>query len=115
MSRGRDDHYSGGMGIAARFSLAMTASLAVVMAITGYLLYSGTAKVAEQGQERAMLASTQVMAETMEGKRFDEVGDTFRRMGHVSVYDVRFTDGAYKGRDGFLYQYDGEDLSLIHI
>jgi len=113
MSRGRDDHGHGGMGIAARFSLAMTAALAVVMAVTGTLLYSGTTKVAQQGQESGWLASTQLTAETIDDKKYDQVGETARKMGRVSVFDVRFTEGSHKGRDGYLYQYDGRDQLLV--
>jgi len=103
----------GGMGIAARFSLAMTAALAVVMAVTGTLLYTGTAKIAEQGHEKTLQASARLMAESEDGQNYEQVGDTARMVGRVSVFDVRFKSGSHKGKPGYLYQFDGKGNLLV--
>lgn len=110
MSRAKgDDLRVRGLGLAARFSLAMSLALAVVMGVFGVLLFGTTRRMVDRSVEDAFQSATQVMAENVgEEKNYEQVGSTARASaeGRLKRFDVRFHSGSFDGEPGYLYVYD---------
>lgn len=105
------------MSIAARFALAMTVALAVVMFGAGYFLLNKTREVVDSSVDQSMVAATVALAETAgaedAGKdMYVQSSGAARSDGVVKRFDVKVQHGKFSGRDGHLYEYDAEHKLL---
>jgi len=118
----RDDIRVGGLGIAVRFSLAMSAALAVVMVIAGYFLYGAARDLADRSVADVLHGTARAMAENEKSVAVDDVqiyeqaGDTAHKIGERLLrFDVRFKSGKYEGQNGHLYQWDKGGSVVVPI
>jgi len=112
----RDEVRVSGMGIAARFSLAMTLSLSGVMAIAGFFLFGASRDIAKRSVADVLHSASRAMAENEHSTEVDgfqtykQIGTTGNRVGsgggQLIRFDIEFTSGRHKGERGHLYQYD---------
>jgi serine phosphatase RsbU (regulator of sigma subunit) len=100
--RRESDHRVRGMGLRARFALAMTAALTLVMSLTAYTIYVGAGRIADNAREVALTAGTKFSRDLPP----IEEGSS----GALHVNGVRsrsFTYGA--GEEGTMYVFGDED------
>lgn len=105
------------MSIAARFALAMTLALAVVMFLAGTMLFDKTARVVESSVDQSLAAATSVLGDTAQAKEdgtelYEQTSSGARPVGRATRFDVKILQGEYKGGTGHLYQ-EGPDNSLL--
>ncbi len=104
MARQRDaDLRLKGFGLRTRFLITMTASLAVVMALGGFLLYGAATRIAETIQTNTISRAVRMLADPPEWKR-DERPATEHRTTGVQVFPVRY---GVPPADGSVYRYRG--------
>ena len=106
------------MSIAARFALAMTLALVVVMFIAGTVLFDKTARVVESSVDYSLAAATSVLADTAAAKKagkelFEQTSNSARTVGRATRFDVKILEGEYKGDTGHLYQQGPENSLLV--
>lgn len=117
MARTRKDEASrGGLGLAARFGLAMTVALAVVMGLFGFSLFSATQGIVDQSVEAALQASAQAMAEAEGTNIFltgSSEGEAHPDDKSGRRFDIKFMEGKFRGSSGYLYKWDNwGDLAI---
>jgi len=114
----KDETPRRGLGLAARFGLAMTIALAVVMGLFGFSLFSATQGIVDRSVESALQASARAMAE-------DQGLEIFQTDSSVVVaapggrpgkrIGIKFMAGEFKGSSGYLYQWDDRGNLVIPV
>lgn len=109
MGRGRRETElgSGGLKLWARFVLATSIALSVVMAIGGAMLYSTTTRLSEAAREEALVRTVQVTADELVPGNFEQrPGSTARLLagGRVRRFEVQYGIGRNEGHPGVLYE-----------
>ncbi len=109
MGRGRRETElgSGGLKLWARFVLATSIALSVVMTIGGAMLYSTTTRLAEAAREEALVRTVQVTATELVPGNFEQrPGSTARLLagGKVRRFDVTYGASRRESHPGVLYE-----------
>ena len=105
------------MSIAARFALAMTCALAVVMFAAGHFLLGKTREVVDSSVDHSMVAATIATAEAAQAREesrslYEQRGTVARSVGVVKRFDVRILEGTHENGVGHLYEYDAKNKLL---
>lgn len=107
MSRPRTDQELRlrGLGLGARFALAMTLALSAVLALTGLLLYAGLTRISEN---RMTTALSEAVRFTREVPPVERVPGGFRHRTGVRIQEFTYGDG----ERGTVYTYGSADDPL---
>jgi len=114
--RKSDDLRVRGMGIAARFALAMSLALAGVMSLAGVFLFKATSNFADSSVKSALQNATFATAESEGQARFRTLSDMGRaldRQQRVLEHDVEFTGGKFEGERGVALSLDKDVILLV--
>ena len=90
------------LGLKARFALTMSAALAVVMAVTAFLLYAATTRIVKNAQEDSLSRAVQF---THEGTPIEAETQGWAGPHGVQVFPFRYGAGAEAG-EGLLYRHE---------
>lgn len=109
MNRGRRETElgSGGLKLWARFVLATSIALSVVMTIGGALLFGTTSRLAETAREEALVRTVQVTASELVPGNFKQRPGSAARLlanGRVRRFEVTYGIGRRESHPGVLYE-----------
>ena len=110
MSRSRSQTSTPGMGMAARFALAMTGFLVIAMVLAGLVLLPKTQEVVDRCVDGALRVAVRAQTEVNQGKATLQPipGSKMSRSKGVLRYDTEMPAGSFFGRKAAVYEYESE-------
>lgn len=110
MSSPRSQNSSLGMGMAARFALAMTGFLVIAMVLAGMVLLPKTQEIVDRCVDGALRTAVKAQTEVNQsGKSLTPTpGSQIIRAKGVNRFETTIPEGSFSGRKAMVYAYDQE-------